>query len=165
MKTPKAGSCLCQLPLSLCADVPPPSEKFFFSGGGVGGRLYTGYSLLTNQLSIGWTLFKLATWRCLPKVSISKRELNPDPRPYSVLFAIQDGVFGRVACSLEKYKALTPPPQSLPLFPPLPDWTLLHLGPPLLVLSSLRAWSIDQFFVQKQKLKIDRNIQFLILFP
>ena len=128
------------------------------------GRLYTGYSLLTNQLSIGWTLFKLATWRCLPKVSISKRELNPDPRPYSVLFAIQDGVFGRVACSLDKYKALTPPPQSLPLFPPLPYWTLLHLGPPLLVLSSLRAWSIDQFFVQKQKLKIDRNIQFLILF-
>ena len=72
--TPKAYA-LCQLPLSLCADVPPPSEKKlnFFSGGGRGGRrLYTGYSLLTNQLSIGWTLFKLATWRCLPKVSISK---------------------------------------------------------------------------------------------
>ena len=69
---------------------------------------------------------------------------------------------GRVACSLDKYN--TPPPQSIPLFPPLPYWTLLHLGPPLLVLSSLRAWSIDQFFVQKQKLKIDRNIQFLIFF-
>ena len=36
------------------------------------GRLYTGYSLLTNQLSIGWTLFKLSAWRCLLKVSISK---------------------------------------------------------------------------------------------
>ena len=32
------------------------------------------------------------------------------------------------------------------------------------LLLSLRAWSIDQFFVQKQKLKIDRNIQFLIFF-
>ena len=67
------------------------------------------------------------------------RPPTPDPRPHSVLFAIQDGVFGRVACSLDKYKALTPPPQSLPLFPPLPYWTLLHLDPPLLVLSSLRA--------------------------
>ena len=44
---------------------------------------------------------------------------------------------GRVACSLNKYN--TPPPQSIPLFPPLPYWTLLHLGPPLLVLSSLTA--------------------------
>ena len=52
----------------------------------------------------------------------------------------------------------TPPPH------PHSSWALLHLGPPLLVLLSLRAWSIDQSFVQKQKLKIDRNIQFLIFF-
>ena len=71
--TPKAYA-LCQLPLSLCADFLPPSEKKlnFFTEGLEGGRLYTGHSLLTNQLSIGWTFFKLATWRCLPKVSISK---------------------------------------------------------------------------------------------
>ena len=42
--TPKAYA-LCQLPLSLCADVPPPSEKKlnFFScgGGGWGGGVCT----------------------------------------------------------------------------------------------------------------------------
>ena len=62
--------------LLACVQTSPLPQKknwIFFSGGGRGGRrLYTGYSLLTNQLSIGWTLFKLATWRCLPKVSISK---------------------------------------------------------------------------------------------
>ena len=70
--TPKAYA-LCQLPVSLCTDVPPLSEKkkdFFFLRDA--GRLYTGYPLLTNELSIGWTLFKLATWRCLLKVSFSK---------------------------------------------------------------------------------------------
>ena len=51
--------------------------------------------------------------------------------------------------------------------PPLPSPPLLDtsaLGSTLLVLSSLRAWSIHQFFVQKQKLKIDRSIQFLNFF-
>ena len=71
---------------------------------------------------------------------------------------------GQVTCSLDKYKALTPRPQSLPPFTPLPYWVLLQFGPPALVLLSLKASSIDQFFVQKQKLKIDRNIQFSFFF-
>ena len=39
MTLPPKAYALCQLPLNLCADVPPPSEKKveFFSGGGGGG--------------------------------------------------------------------------------------------------------------------------------
>ena len=67
--------------------------------------------------------------------------------------------------ALPQLNSPTTPLQSRLSFPPPhSSWALLHLVPPLLVLLSLRAWSIDQFFVQKQKFKIDRNIQFLIFF-
>ena len=134
--------------------------------------LFPGYASCSNKLTCE-CVFPCVTTRSLTKSTFTASIFRLKQHSKVVFPASFLRLVPRTYPTLkmaDNCKALphVPPhfsPVSL-LPPPHSSWALLHLGPPLLVLSSpsLRAWSIDQFFVQKQKLKIDRNIQFLIFF-